>query len=215
MARRTRRARKTRCWSRKNKKGKSYVVCNRSRGQKNVYRKKKKTHRKRKARKGGKRRRNKRRTRRRTRRRQRGGALMRLSPSAFPSGGPYDPNSTTNGLGKGYYYKNNTNPYLPDPLNLNSGMGNKIVQKGGGYFFLENIPGATDVRDAVWKAGNGVKNIYQTWKGGKAYPSPSPSVQPIGDPAEENANRPLPSSVDDNIPQTYLAAQESAAQYTA
>ena len=212
MARRTRR---TRCWSRKNKKGKRYVVCNRSRGQKKVYRKKRKTRGKKKARRGGRRRRNRRHNRRRTRRRQRGGALMPLSPSAFPPGGPYVQGGATNGLGKGYYYKNNTNPYLPDPRNLNNGMGNKIVQKGGGYFFLENIPGATDIRDVVWKAGNAAKNTYQTWIGGKAYPSPSPSVQPIGEPGAEDANKPPPSSTDDNIPQTYLAAQDTAAQYTA
>jgi len=140
---------------------------------------------------------------------------MRLSPSAFPPGGPYVQGGTTNGLGKGYYYKNNTNPYLPDPRNLNSGMGNKIVQKGGGYFFLENIPGATDVRDVVWKVGNGVKNTYQTWIGGKAYPSPSPAVQPIGEPGAEDANKPPASSTDNNIPQSYLSGQDSAAQYTA
>ena len=100
-------------------------------------------------RKVARRRRNRSHNSRRTRRRQRGGALMRLSPSAYPPGGPYVQGGTTNGLGRGYFYKNNTNPYLPDPRNLNSGMGNKIVQKGGGYFFLENIPGATDIRDAV------------------------------------------------------------------
>lgn len=219
MARRTRR---TRCWTRKNRRGKKYVVCNRSRGQKNVYRKKRKTRSKRKHRlRGGRRNkrktrrssRRKRRNRRHRRRRQRGGALMRLSPSAFPPGGPYKQGGSTNGLGKGYYYKNNTTPFLPDPINLNNGVGNRIVQNGGG-FAIENIPGATDIRQAWWQLGTGVKNAYQAWIGGKPYPSPSPSVQPIGRPGAQGTEGPSGSGADDNIPQTYLAAQNTAAQYT-
>ena len=135
--------------------------------------------------------------------------MMRLSPSAFPPGGPYVQGGSMNGLGKGYYYKTH-NPYLPDPLNLNSGVKNKIIQRGGGSFALENIPGATDARQLVWELGTGAKNFYQTWIGGKPYPSPSPADQPIGKPAAG----PSDSASDDNIPQTYLAAQDTAAAYT-
>ena len=211
MARRTRR---TRCLTRRNRKCKRYV---RSRGKKNTHRKKKGTRSRKKSRRG--RRRNKRRTRTRTRkrtrkrtrqrRRQRGG-MMQLSPSAFPPGGPHTPGGTTNGLGKGFYYKNNTNPYLPDPLNLNNGVKNRVVQRGGRGFALENIPGATDLQQTYWQLGNGVKNAYQSWIGGKHYPSPSPSVQPIGNPTESTGL----SGGDDNIPQTYLAAQDLASEYT-
>ena len=56
-----RRTRRTRCWTRRNRAGKNYVVCNRSRGQKKVYRKKRKPRGKKK---GGRRRRRTRRTRR-------------------------------------------------------------------------------------------------------------------------------------------------------
>jgi len=136
--------------------------------------------------------------------------MMQLSPSAFPPGGPQTQGGTTNGLGKGFYYKNNTNPYLPDPLNLNNGVKNRIVQRGGRGFALENIPGATDLQQTYWQLGNGVKNAYQSWIGGKHYPSPSPSVQPIGNPTESTGL----SGGDDNIPQTYLAAQDLVSEYT-
>ena len=56
-----RRTRRTRCWTRKNRTGKNYVVCNRSRGQKKVYRKKRKGRSKKKS--GGRRRRTRRRRR--------------------------------------------------------------------------------------------------------------------------------------------------------
>jgi hypothetical protein len=78
-------------------------------------------------------------------------------------------------LGKGYYYKNNTDPFLPNPKY----NGKSFNMKGGGMFDLaKNIPGGTDLYDAYWKGGNVVKNAYQTWKGGKQYVDPNPSVQP-------------------------------------
>ncbi|MDA9629923.1 hypothetical protein N9S60_00040 [bacterium] len=102
-----------------------------------------------------------------------------LSPSSypkpFPKGGPWSPGSSSNGLGKGYYYKNNTNPYLPNP----EFNGKSFNQKGGGFFDLaKNVPGGTDLYDAWWKGKNVLKNTYQTWKGGKPFVSPNPAVQP-------------------------------------
>lgn len=115
---------------------------------------------------------------RRTRKRQRGGSKV-LNPSnypkPFPKGGPWSPGSSSNGLDKGYYYKNNTNPYLPNP----EFNGKSFNQKGGGFFDLaKNVPGGTDLYDAWWKGKNVLKNTYQTWKGGKPFVSPNPAVQP-------------------------------------
>lgn len=120
----------------------------------------------------------KKRKKRRTRKRQRGGSKV-LNPSnypnPFPKGGPWSPGSSSNGLGKGYYYKNNTNPYLPNP----EFNGKSFNQKGGGFFDLaKNVPGGTDLYDAWWKGKNVLKNTYQTWKGGKPFVSPNPAVQP-------------------------------------
>ena len=53
---------------------------------------------------------------RRTKRRQRGGSKKMLNssnyPNPFPKGGPFVPGRQSNGLGKGFYYKNNTNPFF-------------------------------------------------------------------------------------------------------
>ena len=115
---------------------------------------------------------------RRTKKRQRGGSKMLNSsnyPNPLPKGGPWSPGSDSNGLGKGYYYKNNTDPFLPNPQY----NGKSFNMKGGGFFDLaKNLPGGTDLYDAYWKGSNVVKNTYQTWKGGKQYVDPNPSVQP-------------------------------------
>lgn len=112
------------------------------------------------------------------RKHHKGGARM-LNPSDYPNpipkGGPWDPNSISNGLGKGYFYKNNTNPYLPNPQNTQVG--------GGSYSLAENIPGGIDVLDTYWGGVNGAKNLYQSWIGGTPYPSPNPIVQPIDKPS--------------------------------
>ena len=120
----------------------------------------------------------KKRKKRRTKKRQRGGSKMLNSsnyPNPLPKGGPWSPGSDSNGLGKGYYYKNNTDPFLPNPQY----NGKSFNMKGGGFFDLaKNLPGGTDLYDAYWKGSNVVKNTYQTWKGGKQYVDPNPSVQP-------------------------------------
>ena len=122
--------------------------------------------------------RKKKRKKRRTKKRQRGGSKMLNSsnyPNPLPKGGPWSPGSDSNGLGKGYYYKNNTDPFLPNPQY----NGKSFNMKGGGFFDLaKNLPGGTDLYDAYWKGSNVVKNTYQTWKGGKQYVDPNPSVQP-------------------------------------
>ena len=202
-----------------------------------VVHKSRKTHRRRKKmggrrkKRGGRRKtrrasrsRSSRRTRRpsRRRRRQRGG-MLQLSPCALPPGGPYVQGATNNGLGKGYYYKNNINPYLPDPAYNNSGIpqkGGKRRKKSkrrkkrrpqkGGFFIMENLPGGTDIQQAWWQVGNHLSNTYQAWKGGKPYISPSPSVQPIGQPQET-----VPVVPEANIPQIYSAAQKKAAKFKA
>ena len=164
-----------------------------------------------------------RRTRRRRQRRrhhQRGGRVA-LSPAAFPPGGPYRIGGSTNGLGGGYYYKNNPNPYLPDPINVNTGVGRprvgkSRVQRGGG-FLAENIPGGTDLQQAWWQLENGVKNAYQTWVGGKQYMSPSPSIQPLGKTASGGGGGGDSSGGGGggNLSQAYKDAQGKAAGYTA
>jgi hypothetical protein len=193
-----------------------------------VVHKSRKTHRRHKK-KGGRRasrsrssRRTRRPSRRRRRRRQRGG-MLQLSPVALPPGGPYVQGATDNGLGKGYYYKNNINPYLPDPAYNNSGIpqkGGKRRKKSkhrkkkraqkGGFFIMENLPGGTDIQQAWWQVGNHLSNTYQAWKGGKPYISPSPSVQPIG-----QAQETVPVVPEANIPQIYSAAQKKAAKFKA
>ena len=195
--------------------------------------KNRKTHRRRRKR-GGKRKtrgktrrsarlsRHRRRPSRRRRRHQRGG-MLQLSPCALPPGGPYVQGATDNGLGKGYYYKNNINPYLPDPAYNNSGIpqkggkrrkkskrGKKQRAQKGGFFIMENLPGGTDIQQAWWQVGNHLSNTYQAWKGGKPYMSPSPSVQPIGEPKET-----VPVVPEANIPQIYSAAQKKAAKFKA
>ncbi len=146
-----------------------------------------KTHRRRRKRRGKRKTRRRRRrssrlsrrTRRPSRRRQRGG-MLQLSPVALPPGGPYVQGATDNGLGKGYYYKNNINPYLPDPAYNNSGIpqkGGKRRKKSkhrkkkraqkGGFFIMENLPGGTDIQQAWWQVGNHLSNTYQAWKGGE------------------------------------------------
>jgi len=154
--------------------------------------------------------------------------MLQLSPCALPPGGPYVQGATNNGLGKGYYYKNNINPYLPDPAYNNSGIpqkGGKRRKKSkrrkkqrrkkrrpqkGGFFIMENLPGGTDIQQAWWQVGNHLSNTYQAWKGGKPYISPSPSVQPIGQPQET-----VPVVPEANIPQIYSAAQKKAAKFKA
>ena len=118
---------------------------------------------------------------------QKGGRTRMLTPSnypnPFPKGGPYNPGSLTNGLGKGFFYKNNTDPSLPNPKSTNS----NFKQSGGGVFNLaENVPGASDLLDNYWKGVTGAKNVYQSWIGGQPYPSPDPTVQPIENVAPSN-----------------------------
>jgi hypothetical protein len=122
--------------------------------------------------------------------RQRGGSKM-LNPSnypnPFPKGGPWNPNSISNGLDKGYFYKNNTNPYLPNPKNTRT----PFSQSGGSVYNLaKNIPGGSDMMSAYWTGMNGAKNMYQSWIGGKAYPSPNPTDQPIDQQGDASSSSP-------------------------
>jgi len=108
-------------------------------------------------------------------------------PNPFPKGGPYNPGSITNGLGKGFFYPNNTDPSLPNPKSTNS----NFKQTGGGVFNLaENVPGASDLLDNYWKGVTGAKNVYQSWIGGQPYPSPDPTVQPIENVVASNYSPP-------------------------
>lgn len=133
---------------------------------------------------------------------QKGGNKSMLNPSnypnPFPKGGPFVPGRLSNGLGKGLYYKNNTNPYLPNP---------KHVQSGGGLMDLaENLPGGSDVLDTWWKGSTNVKNLYQSWIGGKPYVSPDPLVQPAMQPKKLNIVPP-------NIPKISKQSQLTAAAF--
>ena len=133
---------------------------------------------------------------------QKGGNKSMLNPSnypnPFPKGGPFVPGRLSNGLGKGLYYKNNTNPYLPNP---------KHVQSGGGLMDLaENLPGGSDVLDTWWKGSTNVKNLYQSWIGGKPYVSPDPLIQPAMQPKKLNIVPP-------NIPKISKQSQLTAAEF--
>lgn len=139
---------------------------------------------------------------RRTKRRQRGGSKKMLNssnyPNPFPKGGPFVPGHPSNGLGKGFYYKNNTNPFLPNP---------KHVQRGGGLMDLaENLPGGSDVLDTWWKGSTNVKNLYQSWIGGKPYVSPDPLVQPAMEPVNSTYISP-------DIPKISKQSQLTAAAF--
>ena len=119
-------------------------------------------------------------------------------PNPFPKGGPFVPGRLSNGLGKGLYYKNNTNPYLPNP---------KHVQSGGGLMDLaENLPGGSDVLDTWWKGSTNVKNLYQSRIGGKPYVSPDPLIQPAMQPKKLNIVPP-------NIPKISKQSQLTAAAF--
>ena len=162
---------------------------------------------------GGRRNRKKRRTRRRARkvRRWRGGAgrinfgvTGTYAPvPAFPPGGPYQPASVTNGLGKGFYYSKN-NKVVDPPINISAravpgGGGRKKrrrrtikrrrrgrntrrrrARRGGSSTLVNSLPGGGDARDIWWSAKNSVRNLWNTWNGQPKNISSSPSVQPIG-----------------------------------
>jgi len=119
--------------------------------------------------------------------------------AAFPPGGPYNPSSTTNGLGHGFYYAKNEKVVDP-PANMSARAvggrkrtrrkkrrkgrrrrGRRSRLRRGGNALVEAIPGGTDLRDAYWAAGNSVRNLWNTWHGQPKNISTSASIQPIGD----------------------------------
>lgn len=87
----------------------------------------------------------------------------------LPPGGPYKPGQV-NGLGSGYYYGYNTNPYLPDPHPYWQGY-------GGGLMDL--VP--QDLRNLGRNISTSVQNFGRTWKGEPHVQSPNVMKQPIGD----------------------------------
>lgn len=86
----------------------------------------------------------------------------------LPPGGPYKPGQT-NGLGSGYYYEYNTNPYLPDPHPYWQGY-------GGGLMDL--VP--QDLRNFGRNVSTKIQNFGKTWQGEPPVESPNVMDQPIG-----------------------------------
>ena len=154
--------------------------------------------RKRKSRKRKSRKRKSRRKRR--RRRQRGGNL--LTPATFKCDYPSNVGEIFTDI------KDNTNPYLPDPITTN--RNSKIVPKlkhnlkGGG--FMDDF-GMGDALLGWYKGTNAVSNVPIRYKGGKPLRSADPMYQPG-----------LLSNVADyrtaNIPEMYNKASTTAASNT-
>ena len=183
-----------------------------SRKKKVRYRRRSSRHRRSRRHRGGRRRGKKRRTRRRIRkvRRWRGGAgrinfgITGTYPPvpAFPPGGPYQPASVTNGLGKGFYYSKN-NKVVDPPINISArampgGRRRKKYRRatkrrrrarntrrrrargGGSSTLVNSLPGGSNARDVWWAVKSGARNLWNTWNGQPKNMSSSPSVQPIG-----------------------------------
>ena len=77
---------------------------------------------------------------------------------------------------------------MPNPKNTRI----PFSQSGGSVYNLaKNIPGGSDMMSTYWAGLNGAKNMYQSWIGGKAYPSPNPTDQPIDKPPDSSSSSPL------------------------
>lgn len=99
---------------------------------------------------------------------------MKQVPPFTPPGGPYNPGSSTNGLGKGFYYKKN--PDLganADILTPNNKMNFPGKQNGGGL-----IP--QDITNLGRNVVYGIQDLYSGYVGETLPPSsdPNPMYQP-------------------------------------
>ena len=70
----------------------------------------------------------------------------------------------------------------------------------------ENLPGGSDVLDTWWKGSTNVKNLYQSWIGGKPYVNPDPLIQPAMQAKKLNIVPP-------NIPKISKQSQLTAAAF--
>jgi len=88
----------------------------------------------------------------------------------LPPGGPYDTNSSLNGLGKGYYYENSKDLHAPNDYYQSS---NNSLMKGGGL-----IP--QDIINMGRNVVFGAKQMYSGLRGFQlpASANPDPTYQP-------------------------------------
>ena len=178
----------------------------------------KKGGRKRKSRKKSKRKRRK------TKRRMKGGSGKGLLASPACSG--FNCDLPTN-VGEIYtHYPNNTNPFLPDPMSLNSNLSGKALispkpmggKKGGrrkrrgrknmkGGFFFDDW-GLGDGLLAYYKGTNAALNTKHLYAGNKPEVSATPSDQP------ELLKKPDVGRTSPNIPSFYESGSNTAASFT-
>ena len=164
------------------------------------------------------------RRRRKTKRRMKGGSGKGLLASPACSG--FNCDLPTN-VGEIYtHYPNNTNPFLPDPMSLNSNLSGKAListkykggKKGGrrkrrgrknmkGGFFFDDW-GLGDGLLAYYKGTNAALNTKHLYAGNKPEVSATPSDQP------ELLKKPYVGRTSPNIPSFYEAGSAKAASYT-
>ena len=164
------------------------------------------------------------RKRRKTKRRMKGGSGKGLLASPACSG--FNCDMPTN-VGEIYtHYPNNTNPFLPDPMSLNSNLSGKALispkpmagKKGGrrkrrgrknmkGGFFFDDW-GLGDGLLAYYKGTNAALNTKHLYAGNKPEVSATPSDQP------ELLKKPVAGRTTPNIPNDYENASNTAASYT-
>ena len=164
------------------------------------------------------------RKRRKTKRRMKGGSGKGLLASPACSG--FNCDMPTN-VGEIYtHYPNNTNPFLPDPMSLNSNLSGKALispkpmggKKGGrrkrrgrknmkGGFFFDDW-GLGDGLLAYYKGTNAALNTKNLYAGNKPEVSATPSDQP------ELLKKPVAGRTTPNIPNDYENASNTAASYT-
>jgi len=102
-------------------------------------------------------------------------------------------------------YKNNTNPFLPDPNPLNSNLRSHVNMKGGGFMYDF---GLGDLLSNYYKATDFGKNIWHRYKGNKKEMPVNTTHQP------ELRKNIIPEHNTPDVPKYYEVSTGKAAKNT-
>ena len=102
-------------------------------------------------------------------------------------------------------YKNNTNPFLPDPNPLNSNLKSNVNMRGGGFMYDF---GLGDLLNNYYKATDFGKNIWHRYKGNKKEVPVNTTYQP------ELRKNVIPEHSTADLPKYYEVSTDKAAKNT-